>query len=121
MASLGLSLGVGARMLACQAVERWQSPARRRRDASNDSGAIPSCGTLRGPVRLGAPVCSGVERSRGAEATLGKSIPYAGIGMGKELHVKFDMVKKLFNEADNILDFSISIFHNSLPNLLTNK
>ena len=30
------------------------------------------------------------------------------VGMGKELHVKFDMVKKLFNEADNILDFSIS-------------
>ncbi len=30
------------------------------------------------------------------------------VGMGKELHVKFDIVKKLFNEADNILDFSIS-------------
>ncbi len=30
------------------------------------------------------------------------------VGMGKELHAKFDMVKKLFNEADNILDFSIS-------------
>ena len=30
------------------------------------------------------------------------------VGMGKELHVKFDMVKKIFNEADNILDFSIS-------------
>ena len=30
------------------------------------------------------------------------------VGMAKELHVKFDMVKKLFNEADNILDFSIS-------------
>ena len=30
------------------------------------------------------------------------------VGMGKELHTKFDMVKKLFSEADNILDFSIS-------------
>ncbi len=30
------------------------------------------------------------------------------VGMGKELHVKFDMVKKIFNEADNILNFSIS-------------
>ena len=30
------------------------------------------------------------------------------VGMGKELHTKFDLVKKLFNEADNILDFSIS-------------
>jgi len=30
------------------------------------------------------------------------------VGMGKELHAKFDMVKKLFNKADNILDFSIS-------------
>ena len=30
------------------------------------------------------------------------------VGMGKELHAKFDMVKKLFKEADNILDFSIS-------------
>jgi [acyl-carrier-protein] S-malonyltransferase len=30
------------------------------------------------------------------------------VGMGKELHAKFDMVKKLFNEADKILEFSIS-------------
>ncbi len=30
------------------------------------------------------------------------------VGMGKELHAKFDMVKKIFKEADNILDFSIS-------------
>ena len=30
------------------------------------------------------------------------------VSMGKELHTKFDLVKKLFNEADNILDFSIS-------------
>ena len=30
------------------------------------------------------------------------------VGMGKELHVKFDTVKKLFNEADKILEFSIS-------------
>ena len=30
------------------------------------------------------------------------------VGMGKELYAKFDIVKKLFNEADNILDFSIS-------------
>ena len=30
------------------------------------------------------------------------------VGMGKELHAKFDMVKKLFSEADNILDFSLS-------------
>ena len=30
------------------------------------------------------------------------------VGMGKELHAKFDIVKKIFNEADNILDFSIS-------------
>ena len=30
------------------------------------------------------------------------------VGMSKELHKKFDIVKKLFNEADNILDFSIS-------------
>jgi len=30
------------------------------------------------------------------------------VGMGKELHTKFDTVKKLFTEADKILDFSIS-------------
>ena len=30
------------------------------------------------------------------------------VGMGKELHEKFDTVKKLFNEADKILEFSIS-------------
>ena len=30
------------------------------------------------------------------------------VGMGKELHAKFDTVKKLFTEADKILDFSIS-------------
>ena len=30
------------------------------------------------------------------------------VGMGKELYAKFDTVKKLFNEADEILDFSIS-------------
>jgi [acyl-carrier-protein] S-malonyltransferase len=30
------------------------------------------------------------------------------VGMGKELHTKFDTVKKLFIEADKILDFSIS-------------
>ena len=30
------------------------------------------------------------------------------VGMGKELHAKFDTVKKLFAEADKILDFSIS-------------
>ena len=30
------------------------------------------------------------------------------VGMGKELHAKFDTVKKLFNEADKILEFSIS-------------
>ena len=30
------------------------------------------------------------------------------VGMGKELHAKFDRVKKIFKEADNILDFSIS-------------
>ena len=30
------------------------------------------------------------------------------VGMGKELHAKFDIVKKLFNEADKILEFSIS-------------
>ncbi len=30
------------------------------------------------------------------------------VGMSKELHAKFDTVKKLFNEADQILDFSIS-------------
>ena len=30
------------------------------------------------------------------------------VGMNKELYEKFDMVKKLFHEADNILDFSLS-------------
>ena len=30
------------------------------------------------------------------------------VGMGKELYAKFDTVKKLFNEADKILEFSIS-------------
>ena len=30
------------------------------------------------------------------------------VGMGKELHAKFDTVKKLFNEADKILNFPIS-------------
>ena len=30
------------------------------------------------------------------------------VGMGKELHAKFDTVKKLFNEADIILEFSMS-------------
>ena len=30
------------------------------------------------------------------------------VGMGKELHTKFDTVKNLFNEADKILEFSIS-------------
>ena len=30
------------------------------------------------------------------------------VGMGKELHAKFDTVKKLFSEADKILEFSIS-------------
>ena len=30
------------------------------------------------------------------------------VGMGKELHAKFDTVKKLFDEADKILEFSIS-------------
>ncbi len=30
------------------------------------------------------------------------------VGMGKELYNKFDMVKNLFKEADDILDFSIS-------------
>ena len=30
------------------------------------------------------------------------------VGMSRELHKKFDIVKKLFNEADQILDFSIS-------------
>ena len=30
------------------------------------------------------------------------------VGMGKELHAKFDIVKKLFNEADKVLEFSIS-------------
>ena len=30
------------------------------------------------------------------------------VGMGRELHAKFDTVKKLFDEADKILEFSIS-------------
>ena len=30
------------------------------------------------------------------------------VGMGKELYEKFDIVKKIFLEADNILDYSIS-------------
>ena len=30
------------------------------------------------------------------------------VGMSKELHKKFDIVKKLFNEADQILEFPIS-------------
>ena len=30
------------------------------------------------------------------------------VGMSKELHAKFGIVKKLFNEADKILEFSIS-------------
>ena len=30
------------------------------------------------------------------------------VGMGKEFYQKFDMFKKLFNEADEILDFPIS-------------
>ena len=30
------------------------------------------------------------------------------VGMGKEFYTKFDIVKKLFNDADQILDFSIS-------------
>ena len=30
------------------------------------------------------------------------------VGMGKEFYAKFDTVKKLFNEADKILEFSIS-------------
>ena len=30
------------------------------------------------------------------------------VGMGKEFHTKFDIVKKLFNDADEILGFSIS-------------
>jgi len=30
------------------------------------------------------------------------------VGMGKEFHTKFDTVKKLFNEADKILEFPIS-------------
>ena len=30
------------------------------------------------------------------------------VGMGKEFHAKFDTVKKLFNEADKILEFSMS-------------
>ena len=30
------------------------------------------------------------------------------VGMGKEFHAKFDTVKKLFTEADKILEFSIS-------------
>ena len=36
------------------------------------------------------------------------------VGMGKELHAKFDTVKKLFNEADQILDFSIVILDHSI-------
>ena len=30
------------------------------------------------------------------------------VGMGKEFYQKFDMFKKLFSEADEILDFPIS-------------
>ena len=30
------------------------------------------------------------------------------VGMGKEFYTKFDIVKKLFKEADDILDFPIS-------------
>ena len=30
------------------------------------------------------------------------------VGMGRDLHSKFDTVKKYFDEADKILDFSIS-------------
>ena len=30
------------------------------------------------------------------------------VGMGKELHSKYDTIKKLFKEADEILGFSIS-------------
>ena len=30
------------------------------------------------------------------------------VGMGRELHSKYETIKKLFKEADNILDFSIS-------------
>ena len=30
------------------------------------------------------------------------------VGMGKEFYAKFESVKKLFHEADEILDFSIS-------------
>ena len=30
------------------------------------------------------------------------------VGMGKELYEKFELVKKLFNEADETLNFSIS-------------
>jgi len=30
------------------------------------------------------------------------------VGMGKELYNKFDIVKNLFKEADDILNFSIS-------------
>ena len=30
------------------------------------------------------------------------------VGMGKEFYDKFDLVKKLFNEADETLNFSLS-------------
>ena len=30
------------------------------------------------------------------------------VGMGKELYDKFDLVKKLFNDADDALNYSIS-------------
>ena len=30
------------------------------------------------------------------------------VGMGKELYLKYDIIKKLFNEADEILKFRIS-------------
>ena len=30
------------------------------------------------------------------------------VGMGKELHDKFDLVKRLFDEADNKLNYKIS-------------
>jgi [acyl-carrier-protein] S-malonyltransferase len=30
------------------------------------------------------------------------------VGMGKELYSKYDIIKKLFNEADEILKFRIS-------------
>ena len=29
------------------------------------------------------------------------------VGMGKELYDKFDIVKNLFNQADDVLNFSI--------------